>query len=179
MIDNDDRVVFFDIDGTLLDTSDFAETARKAAIGLMVDNGLPLDKDEAYGVLKTIIREKGSNYGKHFNMLTKVVLGHEDPMLIALGMSTYHNVKMALLRPYPETIDTLIYLKTQGYRLAVISNGITIKQWEKLVRLNINSFFDEVITSEEVGQDKPNRLIYDVALREMNGNPEKSVSGAA
>ena len=110
MIQNDDdRVVFFDIDGTLLDTSDFAETARKAAIGLMVDNGLPLDKDEAYGVLKTIIREKGSNYGKHFNVLTQVVLGHEDPMLVALGMITYHNVKMALLRPFPETIDTCPY----------------------------------------------------------------------
>ena len=168
MIKNDDdRVVFFDVDGTLLDTSDFAETARKAAIGIMVDNGLPLDKDEAYGVLKTIIREKGSNYGKHFNVL--------DPMLVALGMTTYHNVKMALLRPFPETIDTLIYLKSQGYRLAVISNGITIKQWEKLIRLNINSFFDEVITSEEVGKEKPNKLIYDVALRKMKGTPEKSV----
>lgn len=76
MNNNDnDRVVFFDIDGTLLDTSNFAETARKAAIGLMVDNGLPLDKDEAYGLLKTIIREKGSNYSRHFNILTQVVLG--------------------------------------------------------------------------------------------------------
>ena len=35
---NDDRVVFFDVDDTLLDTSTFAETARKAAIELMVDN---------------------------------------------------------------------------------------------------------------------------------------------
>ena len=172
---DDDRVVFFDVDDTLLDTSTFAQTARKAAIELMVDNGLPLDKDEAYGVLKTIIREKGSNYGKHFNVLTQVVLGHEDPMLVALGMITYHNVKMALLRPFAETTDTLIYLKSQGYRLAVISNGITIKQWEKLVRLNIYSFFDEVITSEEVGKKKPDKLIYDVALRKMNGDPEKSV----
>ena len=175
MINNNERVVFFVVDGTLLDTSAFAETARKAAIGLMVDNGLPLDKDEAYGVLKTIIREKGSNYGKHFNVLTQVVLGHEDPMLVALGMITYHNVKFALLRPFADTIDTLIYLKGQGYRLAVISNGIAIKQWEKLVRLNVYSFFDEVITSEEVGKEKPNKLIYDVALRKMNGNPEKSV----
>ncbi|WP_432645830.1 TIGR02253 family HAD-type hydrolase, partial [Methanobrevibacter sp.] len=176
MNNNDnDRVVFFDIDGTLLDTSNFAETARKAAIGLMVDNGLPLDKDEAYGLLKTIIREKGSNYSRHFNILTQVVLGHEDPMLIALGMVTYHNVKMALLRPFAETIDTLIYLKSRGYRLAVISNGISIKQWEKLVRLNVYSFFDAVITSEEVGKDKPDELIYNVALRKMKGNPEKSV----
>ena len=53
---DDERVVFFDIDGTLLDTSDFAETSRKAAIGLMVDNGLPLDKDEAYGVLMDIVK---------------------------------------------------------------------------------------------------------------------------
>lgn len=172
---NDDRVVFFDVDDTLLDTSTFAETARKAAIELMVDNGLPLDKDEAYGVLKTIIRQKGSNYGKHFNILTEVVLGHEDPMLVALGMITYHNVKIALLRPFAETIDTLIYLKIQGYRLGVISNGITIKQWEKLVRLNVYSFFDEVITSEEVGAKKPDKLIYDVALRKMNGDPEKSI----
>lgn len=172
---NDDRVVFFDVDDTLLDTSTFAETARKAAIELMVDNGLPLDKDEAYGVLKTIIRQKGSNYGKHFNILTEVVLGHEDPMLVALGMITYHNVKIALLRPFAGTIDTLIYLKSQGYRLGVISNGITIKQWEKLVRLNVYSFFDEVITSEEVGAKKPDKLIYDVALRKMNGDPEKSI----
>lgn len=172
---NDDRVVFFDVDDTLLDTSTFAETARKAAIELMVDNGLPLDKDEAYGVLKTIIRQKGSNYGKHFNILTEVVLGHEDPMLVALGMITYHNVKIALLRPFAETIDILIYLKSQGYRLGVISNGITIKQWEKLVRLNVYSFFDEVITSEEVGAKKPDKLIYDVALRKMNGDPEKSI----
>ena len=175
MINDNERVVFFDVDGTLLDTSAFAETARKAAIGLMVDNGLPLDKDEAYGVLKTIIREKGSNYGKHFNVLTQVVLGHEDPMLVALGMITYHNVKMALLRPFADTIDTLIYLKNQGYRLAVISNGITIKQWEKLVRLNVYSFFDAVITSEEVGKEKPNKLIYDVAVRKMNSTPERSV----
>ena len=154
---NDDRVVFFDVDDTLLDTSTFAETARKAAIELMVDNGLPLDKD------------------KHFNILTEVVLGHEDPMLVALGMITYHNVKIALLRPFAETIDTLIYLKSQGYRLGVISNGITIKQWEKLVRLNVYSFFDEVITSEEVGAKKPDKLIYDVALRKMNGDPEKSI----
>ena len=172
---DDDSVVFFDVDDTLLDTSTFAQTARKAAIELMVDNGLPLDKDEAYGVLKTIIRQKGSNYGKHFNILTEVVLGHEDPMLVALGMITYHNVKIALLRPFAETIDTLIYLKGQGYRLGVISNGPTIKQWEKLVRLNVYSFFDAVITSEEVGKKKPDKLIFDVALRKINGNPEKSI----
>ncbi len=170
-----ESVVFFDVDDTLLDTSKFAETARKAAIELMVDNGLPLDKEIAYSTLKTVIREKGSNYDKHFNVLTKALLGEEDPMLVALGMVTYHNVKFSLLRPFPKTIDTLIYLKSQGYKLGVISNGITIKQWEKLVRLNVYQFFDEVITSEEVGYLKPSKEIYEEALKRMKADPEKSV----
>lgn len=170
-----ESVVFFDVDDTLLDTSRFAETARRAAIEMMVDNGLPLEKDIAYSTLKTVIREKGSNYEKHFNVLTKALLGEEDPMLVALGMVTYHNVKFSLLRPFPKTIDTLIYLKSQGYKLGVISNGITIKQWEKLVRLNVYQFFDEVITSEEVGYAKPSKEIYEEALKRMKADPDKSV----
>ncbi|MCF0225981.1 MAG: TIGR02253 family HAD-type hydrolase [Methanobrevibacter sp.] len=170
-----ESVVFFDVDDTLLDTSKFAETARKTAIEAMVDNGLPLKKDIAYLTLKTVIKEKGSNYDKHFNVLTKALLGKEDPLLVALGMVTYHNIKFSLLRPFPKTIDILIYLKAQGYKLGVISNGITIKQWEKLVRLNIYQFFDEVITSEEVGYSKPSKEIYEEALKRMKADPEKSI----
>jgi putative hydrolase of the HAD superfamily len=170
-----DKVVFFDVDDTLLDTSSFAKTARKAAIDLMVENGLPLEKNEAYYMLKDIISEKGSNYDKHFNILTKMVLGEEDQFLIALGMITYHNVKFSLLRPFAKTNDILIYLKSKGYRLGVISNGITIKQWEKLVRLNLYPFFDEVITSGEVGFEKPSPHIFEEALKRMKGNPEKCI----
>lgn len=169
------KAVFFDIDDTLLDTSGFAKIARHSAIEAMCDNGLPLDHDEAYEMLKEIIKEKGSNYGRHFNVLTKRVLGQEDPFLIALGMTTYHNIKFSLLRPFPRTIAILIYLKTKGYHLGAITNGKNIKQWEKLVRLDIHHFFDIVITSEEVGVEKPDPEIYHEALRRMSCEPEKSV----
>ncbi|MCL2115838.1 MAG: TIGR02253 family HAD-type hydrolase [Methanobrevibacter sp.] len=170
-----DKAVFFDIDDTLLDTSSFAELARRAAITKMVENGLPLKKNEAYNLLKEIVKQKGSNYDKHFNSLTKHVLGEENNLLIALGMTTYHNVKFALLRPFPKTEHILIYLKSKGYRLGVISNGLTIKQWEKLIRLNLHHFFDEIITSEEVGYDKPDKCIFEEAIDKMNCKAEKSI----
>lgn len=169
------KAVFFDIDDTLYDTSGFARLARKAAINVMIDAGLPLSSDEAYKLLRKIIKEKGSNYDKHFNVLTKQVFGEEKPLLIALGMITYHNVKFALLRLFPETIPTLIYLKSQGYHLGVISNGITIKQWEKLIRLDLHHFFDEVITSEEVGAEKPHQKIFKQALNKMGCSAEESI----
>ncbi len=175
MNENSESVIFFDIDDTLLDTSSFAETARKAAVEQIVNNGFPLSEIETYAALKAIIAEKGSNYDKHFNLLTKRVLGKENPMLVTIGMITYHNVKFATLRTFPHTIDILIYLKSQGYKLAVISNGIAIKQWEKLIRLNLHHFFDEVITSEEVGIEKPETGIFEEALIRMKGDPMKCV----
>ncbi|MDD5960624.1 MAG: TIGR02253 family HAD-type hydrolase [Methanobrevibacter wolinii] len=170
-----DKAVFFDIDDTLLDTSSFAETARRAAINNIVENGLPIEEDEAYDIFKEIIAEKGSNYDKHFNVLTKRVIGAEDPYLIALGMTTYHNVKFSLLQPFPRTIAILIYLKTKGYKLGAITNGLTIKQWEKLIRLNLHPFFDIVLTSEEVGYEKPHPEIFKEALRRMHCSADKSV----
>ena len=169
------KAVFFDIDDTLYDTSGFARLARRAALSVMIDAGLPLETEEAYLLLREIINEYGSNYGRHFNVLTKRVFGEEKPLLIALGMITYHNVKFALLRLFPQTTKTLIYLKEKGYRLGVISNGKTIKQWEKLIRLDLHHFFDEVITSEEAKFEKPDRRIFELAMEKMGCTANNSI----
>ncbi|MDO5851807.1 MAG: TIGR02253 family HAD-type hydrolase [Methanobacteriaceae archaeon] len=169
------NAVFFDMDDTLCDTSGFAHIARTAAIKAMVDNGLPCTEEEGYTLLKEIIKEKGSNYNKHFNILTKKLTGKEDPFLIVNGIITYHNTKFAMLRSDPVCFSTMIYLKTKGYKLALISNGVNIKQWEKLVRLNLYPFFDEVITSESVGYSKPDKKIFDIAMKRIGSTPETSI----
>jgi putative hydrolase of the HAD superfamily len=169
------KAVFFDIDDTLYDTSGFARLARRAALNAMIDAGLPLSHDDAYILLREIIKEKGSNYDRHLNVLTKKVFGEEKPLLVAIGMITYHNVKFALLRLFPETMSTLIHLKAHGYHLGVISNGITIKQYEKLVRLGLHHFFDSVITSQEAGVEKPDIAIFELAMKTMGCKAENSV----
>jgi len=72
-------------------------------------------------------------------------------------------------------MSTLIYLKSRGYHLGVISNGITIKQWEKLIRLGLHHFFDEIITSQEAGVEKPDEEIFKLAIGKMGCKAEKSV----
>lgn len=169
------KAIFFDIDDTLYDTSGFAKLARKAALNAMIAAGLPLTHDDAYILLREIIKEKGSNYDQHLNVLTKRVFGEENLLLVAIGMITYHNVKFALLRLFPETMSTLIHLKAQGYNLGVISNGLTIKQYEKLVRLGLHHFFDSVITSQEAGVEKPDINIFELAMDRIGCKAEDSV----
>ncbi len=167
--------VLFDLDDTLYDSSSFANRARNEAIKRMIDAGLNTTEEKAKEILKKIIYQKGSNYNKHFDDLVKAVMGRYDPKIITMGIITYHNVKFALLRPYPETIKTLIQLKKMNLKLGVLTDGLTIKQWEKLIRLGIADFFDVVITSEEYGLGKPNLEFYEYALKKMDLKPEEVV----
>ncbi len=161
------RAVFFDMDDTLYDTSGFAAIARRAAVKSMVHNGLKCTEDEGYAQLMEIIKEKGSNYSKHFNILVEQINGVEDPLIIVNGIITYHNTKFAMLKLEPESFSILLYLKSQGYKVGLITNGKELKQWEKLVRLGVYPFFDDVVTSESVGVEKPNPEIFNIAMERL------------
>lgn len=161
------RAVFFDMDDTLYDTSGFAAIARRAAVKAMVHNGLKCSEEEGYEKLMEIIKEKGSNYDKHFNILVEQINGTEDPLIIVNGIITYHNTKFAMLKLEPESFSILLYLKSQGYKVGLITNGKELKQWEKLVRLGIYPFFDDVVTSESVGVEKPDPEIFNIAMERL------------
>ncbi|RAP49750.1 MAG: haloacid dehalogenase [Methanosphaera sp. SHI613] len=169
------KAVFFDMDDTLYDTSGFAAIARRAAVKAMVHNGLQCSEEEGYSFLMDIVKDKGSNYDKHFNILTKQVNGVEDPLVIVNGIITYHNTKFAMLKLEPECFSILLYLKSKDYKVGLITNGKELKQWEKLVRLGLYPFFDDVVTSESVGVEKPNPEIYKIAMDRLDVTAGTSV----
>jgi putative hydrolase of the HAD superfamily len=75
---------------------------------------------------------------------------------------------------YPEVRGVLAGLKDQGLRLAVISN------WDErlpllLEQLALTPFFDAVVTSSEVGVEKPDRRIFAEALRRLGVEPEAAL----
>lgn len=156
------------MDDTLYDTSGFASIARRAAVKSMVHNGLQCSEEEGYEHLMEIVREKGSNYSKHFNILTNDINGSEDPLIIVNGIITYHNTKFAMLKLQPDSFAILLYLKSKGYKVGLITNGKEFKQWEKLIRLGLYPFFDEIVTSESVGVEKPDAKIYQIAMDRLN-----------
>ena len=156
------------MDDTLYDTSGFASIARRAAVKSMVHNGLQCSEEEGYEHLMEIVREKGSNYSKHFNILTNDINGSEDPLIIVNGIITYHNTKFVMLKLQPDSFAILLYLKSKGYKVGLITNGKEFKQWEKLIRLGLYPFFDEIVTSESVGVEKPDAKIYQIAMDRLN-----------
>jgi len=163
------KAVLFDIDDTLFPSSEFAELARRNAIRAMIEMGIPKGEKELYRGLMEIIRRTGSNYPNHFDMLCRKLRVRRPARYVAAGVGAYHNTKTAI-QPFPTVPRTLLALRESGYRLYVATNGEATKQWDKLIRLQIALYFEDVFVSEELGEEKGARF-FRKALRALNSRP--------
>lgn len=166
---------FFDIDNTLFDTQRLAEASRRNAVRAMIESGLDADEDDAYDRLMALVRERGSNYGHHYDELLTGFGREGDTRLVAAGIVAYHATKTAYLVPYPDTVPTLIGLRDRGVKLGVITDGLAVKQWEKLIRLGLQHFFDAVIISESRGAEKPETTSFFDGLGELGCRPDQAL----
>lgn len=165
------KAILFDIDNVLYNSSHQVEMARRGAIEAMVGAGLGLPMEEAYEKLEGIVKQSGSNFNKHYDLL--VGDRKDRSKLIAAGIVAYHNTKRNYLKPYDDTAPTLARLKDSGYKIGVITDGLSIKQWEKLVRLGLQDTFDCVVISEEIGAEKPDIKLFQKACDELEVKPEE------
>lgn len=70
-------------------------------------------------------------------------------------------------RLLPDAMELLRYVRTK-YTLSIISNGFCEVQYKKLRKSGLEPFFAHVVLSEDVGSLKPNKAIYEYALK-VNG----------
>jgi len=76
---------------------------------------------------------------------------------------------------FPGTKEILTYLAGKGYTLHLITNGFEKTQHSKLKHSGLDSFFKEVITSEGSNSLKPNKEIFEYALRKSRAQLHESI----
>ena len=70
-----------------------------------------------------------------------------------------------VLSPFEEVLETLKSLKEKKYKLAILSNG-TPELLNELVKTNnLESFFDDIFSIEEVGVYKPDTKVYEIPIK--------------
>ncbi len=177
--------LFFDLDRTLWDF----ETNSKKALDFIFHKH-ELDKKVDHFIqfhhhYQRINADLWKKYGK--GKITKEALQSErfkltleklnisdDALAEKLGDDYIH------FSPYqttllPNAITTLEKLQQLGYKMHIITNGFKEAQHIKLENSGLRNFFDLILCSEEVGVTKPNRAIFEYALKQTNGKPNNSV----
>lgn len=172
--------IFFDIDDTMFSTSVFADKARRAAVDAMVRAGLRADRTDAMRELDDVIAEFSSNYGGHFDKVLdrlgpESTEGHNRAVIVAAGVVAYHATKWRELKVYDDVYEVLRWLASTPLVRGIISAGITIKQAEKLVRLEVLEFLtpSAIFFTDQVGFSKPNPKLYRRVLQRLKLAPQR------
>ena len=76
---------------------------------------------------------------------------------------------------FPYTIEILTYLKNKDYKMHLITNGFESVQFKKINNANIAHFFNEVVTSEASNSLKPQKEIFEYALKNANAQIDQSI----
>ncbi|MDQ1124832.1 HAD family hydrolase [Microbacterium trichothecenolyticum] len=72
-------------------------------------------------------------------------------------------------RCYGNVLSELRLLKNAGAALVIVTNGNTVQQKRKITASGLDTLIDAALISEEVGAKKPDRLIFESALRYGSG----------
>jgi putative hydrolase of the HAD superfamily len=176
------RAVFFDIDDTLFSTSEFAVGARRNAIRAMCKAGLKVDPEDGFRELTEVVAEFSSNYDHHFDKLLArfppEARGDVNPaIIVAAGVIAYHETKWRQLLPFKDAHEVLRVLAGTDLIRGVITDGLMIKQAEKLLRLGLHRYLSPaaIFISDQIGIGKPNPKIYQTALRRLKLEPEEAM----
>jgi putative hydrolase of the HAD superfamily len=169
------KLIGFDLDDCLFDSTGLSERARIKGIDAMINLGLKLDREKAIEILKEIVKEYGSNFSKHYDYFIRrlnalenfSISFNEQYKYIGAAVMAYHKEKIDSISLYGDVNPCLKRIRAMGIKSAIISDGIPIKQYEKILRLEIDKLIDLVVITDEIGIRKPNPMLFNYFLHKF------------
>ena len=160
------KLIIFDLDGVLVEAKNIHFDALNEALG----NEYAISWNEhlsTYDGLKTT---------QKLDMLSeKKGLPKENHKTIWERKQELTLEKLRALEPSMDLIQTMNFLVSEGYKIAVCSNSIRKTCLTVLSKLGIMEFMDLVVSNEDVKNGKPHPEMYWKAISMMSCLPEETL----
>jgi putative hydrolase of the HAD superfamily len=178
--------LFFDLDHTIWD---FELNSKETLWDLHLKYELEAkginNFDEFYSIYSVHNHKLWDRYSKGFIKQEelrwkRIYLSLLDYKIADEALSKEMSVDYLTILPdkknlFPYTIEILEYLKNKDYSMHLITNGFESVQFKKIKNSNLADYFTEVITSEASNSLKPNKEIFEYALKASNAKLETSI----
>ena len=156
------KIIAFDLDDTLYKEIYYLKSAYRE-IALKVAQGDRMLASELLAQMVNTFRNRGNAF-KRLNKL----LGLKTPVEEYLAMYRTHHPDIHLDEEVVEALDAL---KAADCTLALITDGRSVQQRNKIAALGLNRWIadEDIVISEEIGSEKPDEANY---RRIMNLHPD-------
>lgn len=163
----------FDLDGTLFDR-DAALRAFAAAQHARFRAAWPNVSQEYYVAHLLALDQRGAVWKDRVYQALVQETGANGVTWGEL-LADYEAGFPAHGQAFPFAREVLATLRERGFRLALITNGLTRLQSRVLRALALEDYFEAVLISEAEGVRKPAPEIFLRALRRLHARPEQAV----
>lgn len=157
------RLIIFDIDGTLVDTT---ELFLQAYEYVMHEHKLPKKSKEELKQIVSVSKTLMESYQ------TIAPLKNFEDLVAAHNEFRKKNIHLAKL--FPHTLSTLNKLKEKGIKAAGLTNRVSLVQ-EVLVQVKLNGILDPVLTAADAGFHKPHPAGILKIMTQLNIAPENTM----
>ncbi len=167
------KAVLFDLDNTLIDFMHVKKSSVDAALNAMIAAGLPMDQIKARRTLYELYDKYGIEHHEIFQKFLQKVDKKVEYKILASGIVAYRKQQAGIMEPYGTVMPTLIKLREQGLKLAIVTDAPRLKAWIRLVELKLHDFFDVVVTFEDTKKYKPNPEPFEKAMKMLKVTPDE------
>ena len=178
--------LFFDLDHTLWDfETNSKETIQELYIThRLADLGI-VDFDGFYSTYsahnhrlwdrytKGFIKQEELRWKRVYLSLLDFKVANEP--LAKVMSQAYLEILPNKTHLFPYTIEILEYLKQKEYKMHLITNGFESVQFKKIKNSGLADYFIEVITSEASNSLKPQKEIFEYALKKAKASVNESI----
>ncbi|SNR30996.1 HAD family hydrolase [Halorubrum vacuolatum] len=178
------KAALFDLDDTLYPYPPCNEAGKEAGFEAFGELGYDIDRaryDELYAAgRRETKRELAGTAASHERFiyykkaLRRQTGTHDATEALTLG-EAYWGAYLDAMEPFEGIGALLAELQAAGIDVAIVTNLTTRIQLKKLTRLGLDDHIDLVVTSEEVGREKPSALPFTTALAAFDRRPSEAV----
>lgn len=172
------KVLFFDVNETLLDLTQMKKQVGKALNGREDLLSLWFTTMLQY----SLVTSAGGQY-EHFGNIgaaaLQMVAANNNIIISETEARKTIVESLRGLPAHPEVKNALAQLKKDGYKLVSFTNSSNEGVKKQFESAGLTEYFDERLSVEDVGKFKPFRDTYDWAARKMGIKPEECMLIAA
>tara|TARA_B100000886_G_scaffold339897_1_gene306867 strand:- start:4915 stop:5658 length:744 start_codon:yes stop_codon:yes gene_type:complete len=167
--------VLFDTDNTLYEYSPANNKAIKE-VAIKMKNLIGISENkfiEKYSQAKKEIKQQlGNTASSHSRLLyfqrLIELIGLKAQLLLALDLEqTFWRTFLDNAPLFPGVKDLFYVLKKEDIPIGIVTDLTSHIQLRKLTYFGLEDVFDAVVTSEEVGADKPDKKIFFLILKKL------------
>jgi putative hydrolase of the HAD superfamily len=179
--------IFFDLDDTLVA---FDAVTEKSWIQVC-DDYIKYNNTCSSGKLYEIIRKHSNWYwsddNRHRAGRLNIVSARREVVASAFKelnlpadeavkvADQYSKVRIDNMYLFPHARETLSCLRDKNIKLALITNGDSNTQRNKISRFDLQSYFDCILIEGELGFGKPDEKVFYYALEKLNSKPDSTI----